>query len=67
MEEFSKIFSLFHKHRVMYTINTDGPEMLKTNLVNEYRILMDNGILSKDEILNSVNIARKSSFIHANR
>lgn len=61
---FKDIFDKFKKHNVSFTINTDGPEMLGTNLLNEYQILIDNNILTKEDLLSSSLVAKKASFIN---
>lgn len=60
---FQEIFSKLKNHNILFTINTDGPEMLRTNLVNEYQQLLDNNILSKEDLLGASEIARQASFI----
>jgi len=63
LEEFKVIFGKLKEHKVKFTINTDGPEMIKTNLSAEYNLLLENGILEKEDILNASKEARKASFI----
>lgn len=63
IEEFKNIFAKFRLFRVPYTINTDGPEMLKTNLIAEYQLLLNNNIITKEELAESLQIAKKASFI----
>lgn len=60
---FKRIFSLLTKNGVSYTINTDGPEMLGTNLLLEYNQLLQSSILSKKDLKKATAVARKSSFI----
>lgn len=43
---------------IMFTINTDGPEMYRTNMHKEERFLIENDILSEKEL----RICRKHSF-----
>lgn len=62
-DEFKRIFSLLKEYDVKFTINTDGPEMLKTNLLSEYTKLIDLQILTKEDLINATEIARKASFI----
>lgn len=61
--QFREIFSKFKKYNILFTINTDGPEMLKTNLINEYQQLLDNHLLSKEDLLAASKIARQASFV----
>ncbi len=61
---FKHIFSLLKEYNVAFTINTDGPEMLKTTLFEEHALLLEKGILTKQDILKASQTARKVSFIH---
>lgn len=60
---FKDIFAKFKKHKVPFTINTDGPEMLGTNLLNEYNLLLKNNILTKEDLFIAKDMAKKASFI----
>jgi len=62
-EEFRWIFDTFRQNGVRYTINTDGPEMLKTYIRDELASLGRLGILSVEEQLQSAEWARQASFI----
>jgi adenosine deaminase len=48
-EEFRWIFDTFRRNEVRFTINTDGPEMLKTYIRDEMASLGRLGILSVDD------------------
>ena len=48
-DEFRWIFDTFRRNGVRYTINTDGPEMLKTYIRDEMASLSRHGILSVEE------------------
>ncbi len=37
------------EHDAPFTFNTDGPEMLLTNLVREYQFVLSAGLLSEEE------------------
>ena len=62
-EEFRWIFDTFRRNGVRYTINTDGPEMLKTYIRDELSTLGRLGILSVEEQLQAAEWARQSSFV----
>lgn len=62
-EEFRWIFDTFRRNGVRYTINTDGPEMLKTYIRDELATLGRLGILSVEEQLQSAEWARQASFV----
>lgn len=63
LEEFRDIFSKLKDHKVRFTINTDGPEMIKTNLLNEYKMLLKNDILEKEDLFAACRQAKRASFI----
>jgi adenosine deaminase len=62
-EEFRWIFDTFRRNGVRFTINTDGPEMLKTYIRDELATLGRLGILSIDEQEQSAEWARQASFV----
>lgn len=61
--KFRSIFDKLKKHDVLFTINTDGPEMLATNLINEYQLLLDNKVLQSSDLIKATKIAGEASFI----
>ncbi len=61
--QMKEIFKAFKENKVKYTINTDGPEMLMTNLRNEFDFLMRNGVLSVGEVLQANKNAFNASFL----
>ncbi len=62
-DEFRWIFDTFRRNGVRYTINTDGPEMLKTYIRDELSMLGRLGILSVEEQEQSAEWARQASFV----
>jgi adenosine deaminase len=62
-DEFRWIFDTFRRNGVKYTINTDGPEMLKTYIRDELATLTRLGILSVEEQLQAAEWARQASFV----
>lgn len=64
-DEFRWIFDTFRRNGVKFTINTDGPEMLKTYIRDEIANLGRLGILSLEEQQQSAEWARQSSFVAA--
>jgi adenosine deaminase len=58
-----QIFEKLNENRVKYTINTDGPEMLMTNLRYEIDFLLANNILKRSEIIKANKTAFAASFI----
>jgi len=62
-EEFRWIFDTFRRNGVRYTINTDGPEMLRRYLRDELTTLGRMGILSVEEQEQAASWAREASFV----
>ncbi len=62
-DEFRWIFDTFRRNEVRFTVNTDGPEMLKTSIRDELATLGRLGILSVEEQLQSAEWARQASFV----
>jgi adenosine deaminase len=58
-----QVFRALESHHIKYTINTDGPEMLMTNLRGEFDFLLRNGILDEDDVLRANRYAFAASFI----
>jgi len=63
VEGLRRVFRSLKSHRVSFTINTDGPEMLKTNLRGEIDFLLKERILGVGEILEANRVAFEASFI----
>jgi adenosine deaminase len=64
-DEFRWIFDTFRRNQVKFTINTDGPEMLRTYIRDELTMLGRLGILSIEEQQQSIEWARQASFVGA--
>jgi adenosine deaminase len=62
-DEFRWIFDTFRRNGVRYTINTDGPEMLKTYIRDELNSLGRLSILSVEEQAQAAEWARQASFV----
>ena len=65
-DEFKHIFDTFRRNGVRYTINTDGPEMLRTYMRDELATLGRLGILSVEEQEQVVAWAKEASFVPRN-
>ncbi len=63
LKELKNIYRTLLKNKVKFTINTDGPEMYRTNIVKEHELLLKNGILTQKEIDRCTQIALSASFI----
>ncbi len=62
-DEFRWIFDTFRRNRIRFTINTDGPEMLRTQVRDELATLGRLGILSLEEQAQAAEWAREASFV----
>jgi adenosine deaminase len=63
LEALKRIFASLRGYGVRYTLNTDGPEMLRTNLRGEIHFLLREGVVTEDEVLGSVRAAFDSAFV----
>ena len=63
LEELGGILRRFWERGVRFTINTDGPYLLDTNMRSEVRMLRDAEILSEEQLDQTVRWAREASFV----
>jgi adenosine deaminase len=63
VEQLRLILDRLREHDVRFTINTDGPEMLMTDLVKEYRLLLERGIFTDADVRRCLQTAQEASFI----
>ena len=63
IEELRGYVATFRKHKVRFSINTDGPEMLRTTLRDELKGAVRSGLVSKDELQQCGEWAREASFL----
>ncbi|MBI3521997.1 MAG: adenosine deaminase [Chloroflexi bacterium] len=62
-EELAGYLAVFRKHKVRFSLNTDGPEMLQTTLREELKGAVRNGLVSKEELAQCGQWAQEASFI----
>ena len=62
-DEFRWIFDQFRRNGIRFTINTDGPEMLKTYIRDELTTLGRLGILSLDDQRRVAETSLAASFV----
>jgi adenosine deaminase len=62
-EEMGKIISSLKQYTVPFTINSDGPELLGTNVKEEFERLMLRKILTEEDVIRCTETARVSTFI----
>ena len=60
-------FRAFVEHGVAFTIATDGPEMMRTHLRDEFELLQRIGALDEDELAEANARGHEASFVHARR
>ncbi len=63
MGQRKKVFRRLKENRIKFTLNTDGPEMLRTNLRNEMDFLLKEGILNRQDILSANRNAFEATFV----
>jgi adenosine deaminase len=63
IDQLRLILDRLRERGVRFTINTDGPEMLITNLVREYQLLLAHGIFTDADVRRGIAIAQEASFI----
>lgn len=63
MDELRSVMGLFVEHEVPFTINTDGTYLLRTDLMNEFRLLAENRVLTEDQLNACAQRAWAASFL----
>ncbi|MGD1055433.1 MAG: adenosine deaminase [Nitrososphaerales archaeon] len=61
--ELKRIFGALKEYGIRYTLNTDGPEMLRTNLRGEIDFLLRERVVGEADVLRSNRVAFDSSFV----
>src|SRR4029078_13737019 len=56
------VFRTFVDHGVLFTIATDGPEMMRTHLRDEFDLLLRVGALTQDELADANRRGHESAF-----
>src|SRR6267378_3355634 len=62
-DELGEYIAIFKKHKVRFSFNTDGPEMLETTLRDELRLAVRSGWVTKDELAECGAWAKEASFL----
>ena len=57
------VFRTFVEHGVLFTIATDGPEMMRTHLRDEFDLLLRSGALTHEELEEADARGHEASFI----
>jgi adenosine deaminase len=63
LSELKKAYQIIAENKIKFTINTDGPEMYRTNLYKEQNLLLTNHIFSNKQITQARRWAWQASFI----
>jgi len=63
VEQMRAILRTFLDHGVRFSISTDGPEMLQTDIAAEFEFLVNEGILSAEEAAAANQCAHEASFV----
>lgn len=63
VEDVRSILQRFREHGVRFSIATDGTYLLKTDLMNEYKLLHEAGVLDEAGLNQSVRTAWDASFL----
>jgi len=63
MDELGHILRTFIDRGVRFSISTDGPEMLQTNIRREFELLVNSGLISAEEAAAANQCAHEASFV----
>ena len=63
LEHVRRILRAFISQGVKFSISTDGPEMLQTNIAEEFELLVNNGVLTEKEAAAANRCAHEASFL----
>ena len=64
LDELRELIAVFRKHKVHFSFNTDGPEMLQTTLRDELKLAVRANLVSRDELAQCGEWALEASFLH---
>jgi len=62
-DEMGEIIKKLKNHNVPFTINSDGPELLGTNVKEEFERLVVRKILTEEDVVDCTETARKATFV----
>ncbi len=66
-DQLGQYIAAFRKHKVRFSFNTDGPEMLQTTLGEELRLAVRSGWVTKEQLAECGAWAKAASFVRADR
>jgi adenosine deaminase len=64
LDELKEILQTFWDRGVKFNINTDGPYLLETDMFRELKLLEDHGVLTPDQISQTLAWAHEASFLN---
>jgi len=63
-DELGEFIAAFKRHKVRFSFNTDGPEMLQTTLREELKLAVRSDWVTKEELVQRGEWAKAASFVH---
>jgi len=63
LRDMKNILGRFIDHGVKFTINSDNPLLLQTNVAKEVNLLYSNKVLTKKQLQNCIDNAREATFV----
>jgi adenosine deaminase len=63
LDELGRVLRAFLDHGVRFSVSTDGPEMLQTNIAQEFELLVSSGLLSEADAAAANQCAHEASFL----
>jgi adenosine deaminase len=63
IDELRELVGIFRKHKVHFSFNTDGPEMLQTTLRDELKLAVRANLVSREELAQCGEWAKRASFL----
>src|SRR5947207_3551320 len=63
LDKLREFIAVFRKHKVHFSFNTDGPEMLQTTLRDELKLAVRANLVSRDELEQCGTWAQEASFL----
>ncbi|MBI2774202.1 MAG: adenosine deaminase [Chloroflexi bacterium] len=66
-DELRELMGVFRKHKVRFSLNTDGPELIGTTLRDELRAAVRSGFVTKDQLEQCGRWALEASFVRNGR
>ena len=62
-DELTSVIQTLVKLQVPFTINSDGPELLGTSVKEEFEVLLEKNIMTKEDVIRCNEVAQKATFV----